>query len=137
MGRIPEIVVPEIGYEFTACHREAGVVRSRLVSRVFRKIMPAQTRIVKRCDDLRGTIGAAVADNEHLEISGRLPQHRLDRVAQDAAPIIGRSDDADVGRLRHLITNRAFARSDTGFDRFPAAADKRPDRRVDTVGWAC
>ena len=84
--------------------------------------MPAQTRIVKRSDDLRGIIGAAVAANEHLEIGKRLPQHRLDRVAQDAAPIVGRSDDADAGRLHHLITSRAFVRNETGFNRFPAAA---------------
>ena len=56
------------------------VVRTALMPRVLGQVDPANARIADRRHDLFRIIRASIADDEHLEIAHRLPQHAADRV---------------------------------------------------------
>ncbi len=90
MGRIPDIVMPEIGNPVRSSIFVGEVVRRPLPAMVLVEIVPAQAGVIELCDDRRRVVRAAVSDDQDFKILHRLQQHRTDRAAERAAPIVGR-----------------------------------------------
>ena len=74
---------------------QLGVVRDRLTPAVPLQVAPAHAVVPERRDDLLRVVGAPVANHQELQIGVGLPEHRADRVSQDAAPVVRRDHDAD------------------------------------------
>ena len=64
--------------------------------RRFREVVPTDPLITETRDDLRGVVGAPVADDKQLEITLGLLQDRSDRVADHVGPVVRRHEHADA-----------------------------------------
>ena len=99
MGRIPDVVMAEIGNKARACRLHAVIVGGPLRAIVARKIVPADARIAKIPHHLLAVVRAAIADHEDLEVLHGLEQDGADGEAERRTPVVGRNDDRDRRRL--------------------------------------
>jgi len=69
-----------------------------------RQIEPANARIGEARNHVSRVIGAAIADDQKLEILLGLPEHRPDRISDDVGPIVRGQQHAKA--RRHLYQPR-------------------------------
>ena len=99
MGRIPDVVMAEIGDKARPRRLQPVIVDGPLRAMVAREIVPADARVAEIPHHLLAVVGAAIADHENLEVLHGLEQDGADREAKRRAPVVGRDDDRDRRRL--------------------------------------
>ena len=97
MIRKENVVILSVGDIASARLLEHEVPVRIAAQRRLGQIEPANALILEAGDDICGFIGAAVADDEQLEVPHGLPEHRRDCVAEHVSTIVGREQNADQG----------------------------------------
>ena len=86
---------------------ESLVVGSALILRSHVEVVPLDTRVIERADDLLGLVGASISDHEELEVRELLVEHALYRVRKDRRVVVGRDDCGDSGHYQRNGTMRS------------------------------
>jgi len=95
---MPKIVMAEIGDVMPARMCQSVIVRGKLVTSVYRQVVPCDARIGKFEHDSFGVIRAGVADYQQFEIVKSLRQDGGDGVVKRPAAIVGSDDDRNPRR---------------------------------------
>ena len=80
----PNVVMGDKGDQIALRLFESEVSIGVAEMRRLGQIEPSDPRIAESRDKLGRAVGAAVADDEQLEVSLALPEHRLDRITDDS-----------------------------------------------------
>ena len=107
MIRHPKIVMTKVRDPFSSGQSKSAIVWGRLVPGIDRQIFPAKTGITKRGGNFLGIVGTTVADNQQLEISESLGLRTEKRITKNAAPVVGRDDDANRGASPSIFIRSA------------------------------
>jgi len=92
---VPDVVLPEISYPGGARQLQAAIVGRELAAMVPRQVVPFEPRVAERFDDSLRIVGAAVADDENLDIAKGLQLDGSEGAMERRAPIVGGQYDAD------------------------------------------
>jgi len=122
----PNVVMGDKGDQIALRLFEGDVSIGVAEMRRLGQIEPSDPRIAKSRDKLGRTVGAAVADDEQLEVLLALPQHRLDRITDHIRTIVRRQQHAEA---RCHSRSRDSLPSCRGSGACPKAADIYRDRR--------
>src|SRR5450432_2043719 len=118
MCRIPQIIMAQVGDILAPGAGQSIIIRKGLAARILHTVIPVQARIVERGHNLSRIVSASVPDDPQFPVLERLPLHRLNRVAQHTAPVVGRRDDSDFWIV---VTSQGAPQTFTEFPRYPAA----------------
>lgn len=105
----PDVIVAEICHELAPSALNSCVVRCTLAAAVAFKADPLDALVIHRRDDGLGIIGAAIADDDDLEVGMCLVEHTGKGHAEYITSVVCGDHDADKGLVGARNANMCVA----------------------------